>query len=39
MPTGPKGQKRLADVIGNAGRVMRIATGDAAEKLPILAVA
>ena len=31
MPTGPKGQKRLADVIGNAVRVMRIATGDEAD--------
>ncbi|MER9424383.1 RNA-binding protein [Mesorhizobium sp. M0317] len=28
MPTGPKGQKRPADVIGNAVRVMRIAIGD-----------
>lgn len=28
MPTGPKGQKRPADVIGNAVRVMRIATGE-----------
>src|SRR5262249_17457293 len=28
MPTGPKGQKRPADVIGNAVKVMRIATGD-----------
>lgn len=28
MPTGPKGQNRPADVIGNAVRVMRIATGD-----------
>jgi hypothetical protein len=27
MPTGPKGEKRPADVIGNAVRVMRIATG------------
>jgi hypothetical protein len=25
VPTGPKGQKRPADVIGNAVRVMRIA--------------
>jgi hypothetical protein len=25
--TGPKGQKRPADVIGNAVKVMRIATG------------
>jgi len=28
MPTGPKGQKRPADVIGNAVKVMRIATGE-----------
>ena len=28
MPKGPKGEKRPADVIGNAGRVMRIATGE-----------
>jgi hypothetical protein len=28
MPTGPKGQKRPADVIDNAVRVMRIATGE-----------
>lgn len=28
MPTGPKGQKRPADVIGNAVRIMRIATGE-----------
>lgn len=27
MPSGPKGQKRPADVIGNAVHVMRIATG------------
>ena len=27
MPKGPKGEKRPADVIGNAVRVMRIATG------------
>ena len=26
MPTGPKGEKRPADVIGNAVKVMRIAT-------------
>ncbi|MGN6770559.1 MAG: RNA-binding protein [Rhizobiaceae bacterium] len=31
MPTGPKGQKRSADVIGNAVRVMRIATGEEAD--------
>jgi hypothetical protein len=28
MPRGPKGEKRPADVIGNAVRVMRIATGE-----------
>lgn len=28
MPTGPKGQKRPADVIGAAIRVARIATGE-----------
>jgi hypothetical protein len=28
MPIGPKGQKRPADVIGNAVKVMRIATGE-----------
>ncbi|AZO08766.1 MULTISPECIES: RNA-binding protein [unclassified Mesorhizobium] len=34
MPTGPKGQKRPADVIGNAVRVMRIATGEEADDTP-----
>jgi hypothetical protein len=29
MPKGPSGQKRKADVIGNAVLVMRIATGEA----------
>lgn len=28
MPRGPKGQKRPADVIGNAIKVARIATGE-----------
>ena len=28
MPRGPQGQKRPADLIGNAVRVMRIATGE-----------
>ena len=28
MPTGPKGEKRPADVIGNSVKVMRIATGE-----------
>jgi len=31
MPTGPKGEKRPADVIGNAVHVMRIATGEIEE--------
>jgi hypothetical protein len=31
MPTGPKGQKRPADVIGNGVKVMRIATGEEPE--------
>jgi hypothetical protein len=29
MPRGPKGEKRPADVIGNAVHVMKIATGEA----------
>ena len=33
MPRGPKGEKRPADVIGNAVRVMKIATGEAEETL------
>ena len=33
MPTGPKGQKRPADVIGNAVRVMRIATGEESDEV------
>ena len=31
MPKGPKGEKRPADVIGNAVHVMRIATADMAD--------
>jgi hypothetical protein len=31
MPKGPKGQKRPADVIGNAVNVMRILTGEEQE--------
>ncbi|MEQ8448963.1 MAG: RNA-binding protein [Nitratireductor sp.] len=34
MPTGPKGQKRPADVIGNAVKVMRIATGEDEDETP-----
>jgi hypothetical protein len=33
MPTGPKGEKRAADVIANAVKVMRIATGEEVEIL------
>jgi hypothetical protein len=31
MPRGPKGEKRPADVIGNAIHVMRVATGEIEE--------
>ena len=33
MPKGPQGQKRPADVVGNAVKVMRIATGEEEEEL------
>lgn len=33
MPRGPKGEKRPADVIGNAVKVMRLATGEETEAL------
>ncbi len=33
MPKGPRGEKRPADVIGNAVHVMRIATGEAEEEV------
>jgi hypothetical protein len=33
MPKGPKGQKRPTDVIGNAVKVMRIATGEEEEDI------
>lgn len=32
MPAGPKGQKRPADVIGNAITVAKIATGEIEER-------
>ncbi len=32
MPKGPKGEKRPADVIGNAVKVMRIATGEESDE-------
>jgi hypothetical protein len=34
MPKGPQGQRRPADVIGAAVKVMRIATGEEAEDTP-----
>lgn len=34
MPRGPKGEKRPADVIGNAILVARIATGEIKESIP-----
>jgi hypothetical protein len=34
MPKGPKGEKRPADVIGNAVKVMRIATGEDDDAVP-----
>ncbi len=36
MPRGPKGEKRPADVIGNAVHVMRIATGEIEENAPAM---
>jgi hypothetical protein len=34
MPKGPRGEKRPADVIGAAVKVMRIATGEEEEEVP-----
>jgi len=34
MPKGPRGEKRPADVIGNAVKVMRIATGEDEDEQP-----
>jgi hypothetical protein len=34
MPRGPKGERRPADVIGNAFHVTRIATGEIEETIP-----
>lgn len=36
MPRGPKGERRPADVIGNAGHVMKIATGEIATTFPTM---
>lgn len=37
MPSGPKGQKRLGDVIGNAADVMLIAICEETPTLPCAA--
>ena len=34
MPKGPRGEKRLADVVGNAVLIGRLATGEETEALP-----
>ena len=34
MPKGPRGQKRPADVIGNAVHVMKVLTGEADDLAP-----
>lgn len=34
MPKGPNGEKRPADVIGNAVHIMRIATGEVEDTTP-----
>ena len=39
MPRGPRGEERPADVIGNAVKVMRIATGEEEEQRESIASA
>ena len=39
MPKGPRGEKRPADVIGAAVKVMRIATGEETEELAVKSAA
>jgi len=34
MPKGPQGEKRPADVVGNAVHVMRVLTGEIEETIP-----
>jgi hypothetical protein len=34
MPKGPKGERRPADVIGNAVHVMRVLTGEIEDTIP-----
>jgi hypothetical protein len=35
MPTGPKGQKRPADVVSNAVHVMKVLTGESDDGAPV----
>jgi hypothetical protein len=35
LPKGPSGQKRPADVVGNAGKIARIATGEDQDEAPV----
>jgi hypothetical protein len=37
MPKGPEGEKRPADVIGNAVHIMRIATGEITDTIHLAA--
>ena len=39
MPMGPRGEKRPADVIGAAVKVMRIATGEESEEIAVKSAA
>ena len=39
MPKGPRGEKRPADVIGAAVKVMRIATGEETEEIAVKSAA
>ncbi len=39
MPKGPRGEKRPADVIGAAVKVMRIATGEESEEIAVKSAA
>ena len=39
MPRGPRGEKRPADVIGDAVKVMRIATGEETEEIAVRSAA
>jgi hypothetical protein len=34
MPRGPKGERRPADVIGNAVHIMRVLTGEIEDTIP-----